>query len=145
MRLSGRSAARSQREEKVTEHTRNIGTEIADYRKQRTQMNGDIESEPLVLIAQEPGGQDQMCRAGDGQEFGKALYQREDKNLNGIHKLLFIACLVRSFGVRILGRCAELHQCRSRCVVLLARTLRSGLRRASRWHVFRTANGSGGF
>ena len=56
--------------------------EINDHGQQRAEMEGDIEVERFNLPPEKPGSEVQMRAAADGQEFGKALDQRQNYNLN---------------------------------------------------------------
>jgi hypothetical protein len=40
-----------------------------------------VKGQPLIRITQHAGGQDQMGRAGDGQELGQALHDGKDEDL----------------------------------------------------------------
>ena len=64
-----------------------IAKEVDDHRDQRARVQRDIERQAAVLPTEEPGDQDQMRGAANGQKFGERLHNREDNRLVNGHEL----------------------------------------------------------
>lgn len=51
---------------------------ISDNGQQRSEVYGNIESKPLIRPAEQLRHENQVCRAGNRQEFGQTLDERQD-------------------------------------------------------------------
>ena len=59
--------------------------EIDQHRRQRPQVQGDVKQQALVFPAQQPGNEDQVRGAADGQKFRRGLHQGQDHRLKQGH------------------------------------------------------------
>ena len=63
---------------------------VGKHRGQRPQVHGDVEGQALIRPTRQLGCQDEVGGAGDGQEFGDALQQRQGDCLQAVQGLGFV-------------------------------------------------------
>jgi len=63
-----------------------VGGEVDEDGEEGADVEGDIEVECLGIPAEQPGGEVEVCRAADGQEFGESLDDGQDNDLRQWHK-----------------------------------------------------------
>ncbi len=79
------------------QHQQDFLAEIQDHCQQGSEVHGKIEGKTLIGIAKDIWRQNEVGRAGYGQEFCKSLYQCQNDYLYQVHDACR-ACLVNKSG-----------------------------------------------